>query len=200
MLTKRKLEIGTWVTQYSAGFWQIVDIVPQYADEDYKNKTTNWKKGDLIGYWALLKKGFTPKMKFKIEFECVNAYWCKEVSKEQKDAIQSFFEANPEKKIRFDHTPWKDKLAVNALWLTLENDTKFEYVSECLKKLPSKFTLDYFSNYIKEIGIHHCFIKGPSFEEKDKQMYIIYLYTNLYEVDDNRNLLYQNPQIIMYSD
>ena len=29
------IKIGDWVTQYSAGYWQVLDIVPKYADEDY---------------------------------------------------------------------------------------------------------------------------------------------------------------------
>ena len=49
-----KLEVGAWVTQYSAGYWQIVDLKPKYAEEDRAGK----RKGDLIGQWALLKKGY----------------------------------------------------------------------------------------------------------------------------------------------
>lgn len=29
------LKIGDWVTQYSRGYWQIVDIKPKYAEEDH---------------------------------------------------------------------------------------------------------------------------------------------------------------------
>ena len=30
------LKIGDWVTQYSKGYWQIVDIKPKYAEEYYQ--------------------------------------------------------------------------------------------------------------------------------------------------------------------
>ena len=29
-----ELKIGMWVTQYCAGFWQIVDLKPKYAEKD----------------------------------------------------------------------------------------------------------------------------------------------------------------------
>lgn len=29
-----ELKIGMWVTQYSAGFWQIIDLKPKYAEKD----------------------------------------------------------------------------------------------------------------------------------------------------------------------
>lgn len=28
------IKIGDWVTQYSKGFWLIVDIKPKYAEDD----------------------------------------------------------------------------------------------------------------------------------------------------------------------
>ena len=38
------LKVGDWVTQYSAGYWQIVGIFPKYADEDYSYGDNSWKK------------------------------------------------------------------------------------------------------------------------------------------------------------
>lgn len=29
------LKIGDWVTQYSAGYWKVLNILPKYADSDY---------------------------------------------------------------------------------------------------------------------------------------------------------------------
>ena len=29
------LKVGDWVTQYSTGYWMVVEIFPKYADEDY---------------------------------------------------------------------------------------------------------------------------------------------------------------------
>ena len=41
-----QLIIGNWYTQYSAGFWQLIDIKPKYADSDYSFQAKSWKKGD----------------------------------------------------------------------------------------------------------------------------------------------------------
>ena len=60
------LKIGDWVTQYSKGYWQIIDIKPKYAEEDYQYENGFFqKKGDLIGSWVLMKKGFiiVPELK-----------------------------------------------------------------------------------------------------------------------------------------
>lgn len=38
------IKIGDWVTQYCAGYWQVVDIKPKYADEDVNNQDFQYKK------------------------------------------------------------------------------------------------------------------------------------------------------------
>lgn len=45
-------QIGDWVTQYSVGYWQVVDIKAKYAEEDsgygkqfWKKRRANWKVG-----------------------------------------------------------------------------------------------------------------------------------------------------------
>ena len=43
------IKTGDWVTQYSKGFWLVVDIKPKYADENYSSNGVEHKKGDLIG-------------------------------------------------------------------------------------------------------------------------------------------------------
>ena len=66
------LQVGDWVIQYSAGYWKITKILPKYADFDYDSQHIHWKKGDLIGHWAIVKKAFTPKMKPSVRCECVD--------------------------------------------------------------------------------------------------------------------------------
>lgn len=70
-------QIGDWVTQYSVGYWQVVDIKAKYAEEDSGYGKQFWKKGEQIGKWVFLKKAFTPKMKIQIRSECVDGEWCK---------------------------------------------------------------------------------------------------------------------------
>ena len=45
------IQIGDWVTQYSAGYWMVTNIFPKYADEDYNYDGKSWKKGDRLGDW-----------------------------------------------------------------------------------------------------------------------------------------------------
>ena len=71
------LQIGDWVTQYSAGYWQVVGIRDKYAEEDNVTGEHLWKKGEKIGKWIFLKKAFTPKMKLRIWSECVDEYGVK---------------------------------------------------------------------------------------------------------------------------
>ena len=42
--TLTSIKIGDWVTQYSAGYWMVVNIFPKYADEDYSYNGKSWKK------------------------------------------------------------------------------------------------------------------------------------------------------------
>ena len=42
-------QIGDWVTQYSVGYWQVVDIKAKYAEEDSGYGKQFWKKGEQIG-------------------------------------------------------------------------------------------------------------------------------------------------------
>ena len=56
------IRIGDWVTQYSAGYWMVTNIFPKYADEDYSYGNNSWKKGDRLGDWVVVKKGFTAKI------------------------------------------------------------------------------------------------------------------------------------------
>ena len=55
------LKIGDWVTQYSSGYWKVLNILPKYADSDYSYNGNMWQKGDRLGDWVILKKGFTPQ-------------------------------------------------------------------------------------------------------------------------------------------
>ena len=52
------MKTGDYVSSYSAGYWQIIDIKPKIATEDYKGENVKWKKGQVIGQWVILKKCF----------------------------------------------------------------------------------------------------------------------------------------------
>ncbi len=44
------IKIGDFVTAYSSGYWQVIDVKPKIAFEDYNSETVKWKKGDLLGF------------------------------------------------------------------------------------------------------------------------------------------------------
>ena len=83
-----KLTIGNWYTQYSAGYWQLIDLKPKIAFDNYTGEEISWKKGNLIGYWAIMRKAFTPKMKKQIRVEFTDAASLKSVSDETETQIQ----------------------------------------------------------------------------------------------------------------
>lgn len=50
------LKIGSFVTQYESGYWEVIDIKDKIADCDYKGEKVSYCKGDIIGKWIILKK------------------------------------------------------------------------------------------------------------------------------------------------
>ena len=92
---KTDLVIGNWYTQYSAGYWQLIDLKPFYAFEDYSGEKASWKKGDRIGDLAIVKKAFTPKMKKSIRVEFVNADWLIDAPASVITEIERLFNSNP---------------------------------------------------------------------------------------------------------
>lgn len=143
------VKIGDWVTQYSKGYWQIVDIKLKYAEEDYNDDKGSWKKGDFIGYWVILKKAFTPKMKPNIMCECVDSYWCKKVSDEELEMIENYFAENPEFKEKFDSRENLPNPTIVNYWMTIPIE-KIEYFKKLLTDLPQKYSETQFWNMAKE--------------------------------------------------
>ena len=71
------LKIGSFVTQYESGYWEVIDIKDKIADCDYKGEKVSYCKGDIIGKWIILKKICTIKFKPKIEYSYCDANWVK---------------------------------------------------------------------------------------------------------------------------
>lgn len=45
------MKIGDFVTGYGSGYWQLIDIKPHIATEDYDSDDIHWKKG--ASYWSV---------------------------------------------------------------------------------------------------------------------------------------------------
>lgn len=162
------LKVGDWVTQYSAGYWQVVAVFAKYAEEDHTNNGTTWKKGDRIGDWVVLKQAFTPKMKPSYQCECVDGLWCKPVSEEVRLAIEAAFAADPKGKEKFLAAPNMPQPAVVNFWMALSAD-KAAGLRGVLAALPQRFVVgqlweaarDYRKYVVKPPATHllqlHCY-------------------------------------------
>ena len=182
------LEIGDWVTQYSKGYWQIVDIKPKYAEEDYHFENGEFqKKGDLIGSWILLKKGFTPKMKFMLNFDVCDSDWCKKVSPSVAEAIDNYFKENTKDFIKFSSAPFMDHPAVSTSWvhLTPEQEVVFK---QAIQELPPRFTMSSAMNCFEKHGLKECFSLPPA-------NYRFVCWHTLWELDEHCNPIYKNPEL-----
>lgn len=134
------MKIGDFVTSCEAGYWQILDILPQIADSDYKSDFACWKKGETIGQWALLKKAFTPKMKPKIDFSYVNGKFLSSVSPETESKIRQYFADNPDFKEKFNSAEPKFRPMITNCWLNLPEDKEADFLA-LINSLTEKFTM-----------------------------------------------------------
>ena len=174
--TLTSIKIGDWVTQYSAGYWMVVNIFPKYADEDYNYNGKSWKKGDRLGEWVVLKKAFTAKMKPSNACDFVDAQWCTPVSNDIAQSIEAAFSENPKAKMKFDNAPNMPKPSVANAWMSL-TDEQAELFSKHIKNLPDRFTSEQFWSWSAS---YRQYIVDPS-----KATHILYLCSYLWEIDEN---------------
>ena len=182
------LKVGDWVTQYSAGYWQVTAIYPKFAEDDYIGERIAWKKGDRLGDWVVLKKGLTPKMKFSNLCEFVDSAWCKVVTQEQAEAIEAAFAANPKAKQKFDLAPAQPKPMVAAPWFDLPDERVGE-LEELLRGLPGRFTTTAFQEAIRDFA---------QYEKRPPAKYILYLFSYPWEQDERFDLYHFEPKLVEY--
>ncbi len=182
------LKIGDWVTQYRKGFWKIVDLKPKYAEEDYYDDKGNLhKKGELVSSWALMKKGFTPKMKFMLDSDVCDFKWCRLIPPDIAEEINKYFKEHPKDHDKFSSLPFIDHPAVSTSWLhlTSEQVTSFEKV---IQELPIQFTQNYAMQCFEKHGLKECFSLPPA-------NYRFVCWHTLWELDEDCNPLYKNPEL-----
>ena len=184
--TLKSIKIGDWVTQYSAGYWMVVNIFPKYADEDYSYNGKSWKKGDRLGEWVVLKKAFTAKMKPSDACEFVDVQWCKPVSNDIVQSIEAAFAENPKAKMKFENAPNMPKPSVANAWMAL-TDEQAELFSKHIKNLPDRFTSEQFWSWSAS---YRQYIVDPS-----KATHILYLFSYLWEIDENFEPLHFSPEL-----
>ena len=180
------IKVGDWVTQYSAGYWKVISIYPKFADEDYNYNGKFWKRGDRIGDWVVLKKGFTPKMKPSNACDLADAQWCKPVSEEILQSIQAMFNEDAKLRQKFEKAPNMPKPSIASVWLAL-SDEQAESFSQLILRFSEKFTLEQF--WIR-CADYRRYIADPS-----KATHILYLYSYLWEISDNFDPLHFGPEL-----
>ena len=177
--------IGDFVTGYGSGYWQIIDIKPKIADEDYSYKNTEWKKGDIIGQWIILKKCFTSKMKPRIEFTFEDSAWVKPVDKDILIQINNYFKEHPEYREKFDTAIIKLPPMITNCWLSLPGEKEDEFRS-ALEKLPVQYSMDDFWSVAK---VYKKYVSNPP------TTYLLNLFTYPWDIDKNADLLYFNWEL-----
>ena len=98
-----QIKIGDFVTGYRSGYWQLIDIKPRIATDDYASEHAQWKKGQVIGRLVILKKCFTDKMKPRIDFTHEDSSWLKPVSDDILIEIEKYFEEHHGQILAFDN-------------------------------------------------------------------------------------------------
>lgn len=153
------LTIGNWYTQYSAGYWQLIDLKPKIATDNYTGEDISWKKGELIGYWAIMRKGFTPKMKKHVLVEFTDAASLKPVTDEINLKIQAGLNSDLAFLSRFNNSRDVSNMMVTNAWLSLTEEEKALLLTG-LSLLPDRFTKN---QLLSVTGIpDRCFTKPPS--------------------------------------
>ncbi len=179
------IKVGDFVTCYNAGYWQLIGIKPKIATEDYSSPTISYKKGDVLGQWAILKKAFTPKMKPRIDFDYNDAAWVKPVTDEVRKQIHSYFAQNPEYKEKFDNAPVKLPESVTNVWIDI-SDEDAEKLKDVLKTLPQNFTIDEFTKTAKD------FVR---YATKPPTSYLLNILAYPWNLNENADLIYHGWEL-----
>ena len=180
-----QVKIGDYVTGYGSGYWQLIDIKPKIADEDYTSENIRWKKGQVIGQWAILKKCFTNKMKPRIDFSYEDSAWVKPVSNDILMEIQKYFEEHPEYKQKFDTAVIKLQPMITNCWLDLPEEQEAEFRAT-LQKLPAQYTMDEFWKVAKG---YKKYVSNPPTK------YLLNLFTYPWDMDKKANLIYSDWEL-----
>ncbi len=180
------MKIGDFVTGYGAGYWQVYDIKPKIATEDYKGNGLAWKKGKVIGQWFILKKAFTPKMKPKIDWSCEDSSWVEAVPQEIDLEIKKYFAEHPDYKEKFDNAPMKIPYMITNVWVDISEEQESEF-RKALAKLPNEFTLDDFLKITKKYK--KLYLKPPT-------KYILNLLSYPWCVDKKGNQIYFEYELV----
>jgi len=175
-----QIKIGDFVTGYRSGYWQLIDIKPRIATDDYASEHAQWKKGQVIGQLVILKKCFTDKMKPRIDFTHEDSSWLKPVSDDILIEIEKYFEEHPDYKQKFDTAEIKLRPDITNCWLDLPEE-KEDVFRATLRNLPARYTMDEFWKVAKNY---------KKYVSKPPTKYLLNLLSYPWDIDKKANLIY----------
>lgn len=187
------LKAGDWVTQYKKGIWQVMQLKPKYAEENTQIDGTSYLKGDLIGQWIIMKKAFSSKIKFQIDFDVCDSFWCHKVTKDVLVLINSYFKNNPLDMIRFNNANYIEKPAICCLWINMPEKHAGLFL-KALSSLPPLFTMPHL------ISILNSFQTASILTLRPPSNFVLYLQHTLWEYDEKHEPLYKNPAFLKNDD
>ena len=127
-------------------------------------------------------------MKFMIDSDVCDSYWCKKVSPSMREAIDNFFKENPDAFSKFSSFAFVDRPAVSTSWLRLTSEQEIAF-RQAIQELPLHFTRDDAMSCFEKHGLKECFSLPPS-------NYRFICWHTLWELDENFNPIYKNPELI----
>lgn len=179
------IKIGDFVTAYGTGYWQLIDIKPKIAFEDYNGENVTYKKGDVIGQWVILKKAFTAKMKPRIDFIYEDSSWLRPVSSEVLCEISKYFDEHPDYKEKFENAEIRLRPSITNCWFDLPEEKEGEFRS-LLAGVPSRYTMDEFWAIATE---YKKYISVPPTK------YLLNFETYEWDMDENFNSIYSGCEL-----
>lgn len=176
----KNINVGDWVeSSYLKGYFRVEKIKTNYRNKEDK------------GYLLLLKKAFTPNMRFSFSMEKCHVAWCHKLSDSKVQEIEKIFEENSNKKLKFEKLLPLYPCIQEIMFLEIDIK-QINYFNKKLLILPKYFTKKQFNDFLKQENIFD-YVKETS--SNPKSAITLTIYTQEWMIDRNGNVLYCNPQI-----
>lgn len=169
----QEVHVGDWVTCYYSGYWQVVDIKHNFADKQLSDSL------------AIVKKGFTPNLKFHVSLKFCDIRWCEKISAQDLGKIDNYFHENPDKKRSFD--AYDGPLpGIAKGWVVDLPDEDVALYQDKLTALPKYFSLRTFNRFAEKIGL-----RSHMLQSSKSAKYLLTIVTYPWLVDEaNHSPLY----------
>ena len=180
------IKVGDWITQYSKGYFKVVDIKDGYGSDvgPYTDR-----KGELIGRFVICKKAFTPKMKPSVMLDWVAEAWCKVVDGQTLEEIEKYFSEHKDFKKKFESKECTLNPSIESWWIAL-TDVQAEKVEGLLKELQPPFTRGQVKDKLGEF--FKCVCNPPA-------NYILQMTAFPWELDGEYNQLCREVKLVKFS-